>query len=83
MTQTVLIRLICVVSRIFLRNIKMTYDNDYVEALKEQADLMAHHLQVVVEQSKCKGNLSREVVITNADQAVDNYFAMQQRFNSD
>ena len=61
----------------------MTYDNDYVEALKEQADLMAHHLQMVVEQSKCKGSLSREVVITNADQAVDNYFAMQQRFNND
>jgi hypothetical protein len=66
-----------------LPDFEQGYDNDYVEALKEQADLMAHYLQMVVEQSKCKGNLSREVVITNADQAIDNYFAMQQRFNND
>lgn len=60
-----------------------TFDNEYVEALQNQAENMAQHLQLVTLQEKAKGNLSRKVVICGANKAVSEYFEMINNYRNE
>ncbi len=60
-----------------------TFDHEYVEALQKQAENMVHQLQLVTEQAKGKGNLSKEVVICGANKAVSDYFEMINNYNNE
>jgi hypothetical protein len=61
---------------------KNTFDDDYVEALQEQAVNMAHHLQMVLTQSRGNGKMSKEIVLSGAEKAVDKYFTMLRKFDN-